>query len=746
MLQIPSIKMRTLLIRYMIENFQASTARFIIQEQVGEVTLGAVDVECIFNLENQGLSASDILTEEGEDFKEWVPPQFLTKTSENIVIDNLIEDIIKSKATDDDFLRKVVLVLLGTIIAPMSSKIVPKQYYALVDDVKRISKINWNAFTLRVLLDCLRIVKKGKHLRQWPKGNLALLQYLYSEKVQPVEGECAYNPNLSIQPLMRNWTEGAATRRDRFDYDNGRGCGNVKIENNITQEYRAQESKIPNNAPTMKPKTKPANGNARKSTTAPMSEDLMELLMKQCMDFIHTQMRQIPDQVAERLLEKLNKSGVMYKPAAAVPSADNDVDEELDLFENGPYEKKEFVYKDDIDSCGEPVIDMTQPDEAVPNHKSVPKKTPPKMNGHKEASPIKRNDECGATPENPWVVGTSTQAPSSDIDICPSSGSKFMAKANGRKGATIDKDEEVMSGKRKRTVPKKFESPYALDKPSRRTNRGQKPSGTTTASRGILSFLKNHEPEVVADELTPEIIDAAVSFFELAASTEKNKGKKVYYSEWRGISLTSERIRPVIDAYMGHLELRVGHDRYLCPAWRSKFLVDCAIARDDPLPSSCNMDSALSKAGAVNRVTKEYTVRDKTYIALNIDNAHWMTVVMHLIKKEFQVLDSLYPLDLTEKTVKALVANLITQGKYPNVSKWPIKEYDMPQQEDGSSCGLFVTECLEHWDGARMTRDFSQATVDARRRRFVAELIMSPSNTMECVKNKIREIARKRRA
>ena len=59
-------------------------------------------------------------------------------------------------------------------------------------------------------------------------------------------------------------------------------------------------------------------------------------------------------------------------------------------------------------------------------------------------------------------------------------------------------------------------------------------------------FSENHEPEVVADELTPEIIDAAVSFVELAASTEKNKGKKVYYSEGRGISLTSERIRPVL--------------------------------------------------------------------------------------------------------------------------------------------------------------------------------------------------------
>ena len=118
--------------------------------------------------------------------KEQVPPQFLSKTSENIVIDNLIDDIIKSKATDDDFLRKVLLVLLGTIIAPMSSKIVPKQYYALVYDVKRISKINWNAFTMRVLLDCLRIVKKGKHPRQWPKGNLALLQVHISDLLHNV--------------------------------------------------------------------------------------------------------------------------------------------------------------------------------------------------------------------------------------------------------------------------------------------------------------------------------------------------------------------------------------------------------------------------------------------------------------------------------------------------------------------------------------------------------------------------------
>ena len=85
------------------------------------------------------------------------------------------------------------------------------------------------------------------------------------------------------------------------------------------------------------------------------------------------------------------------------------------------------------------------------------------------------------------MVGTSTQAPSSDIDICPSSVGKFMARANGKKGGTIDKDEEVMSGKQKQTVPKKFESPYALDKPGRRSSHGQRASSTSTSTRGIVT-------------------------------------------------------------------------------------------------------------------------------------------------------------------------------------------------------------------------------------------------------------------
>nr|XP_040253816.1 uncharacterized protein LOC109737592 [Aegilops tauschii subsp. strangulata] len=622
-----------------------------------------MDVECILALENHGLSAEGILGEEGEDVKDRVPPQFLSKTTGNIVT--------KNKSADDNFLRRVVLVLLGTVLAPMSSKTVPKQYYTLVDDVKRISKINWNAFTLRVLMDCLRNVRKGKHLRQWPRGNLALLQYVYWEKVQPLEGECAFNPSLSMEPLMRNWTEAAASRRDKFDYDHDRGLGNIKIEDNITKEYRAQERKVPEPE---KPKMKPAVGAAKKSKLASNTDEMMNLIMKRCMDYIRSQMKEIPEQVAERLLEKLNQNGVMYKPAAAAASGNNDADLEVDSFEN------------------EPVIDLTQPDEPIVNQNNDDEeKTPAKLNVDKTTKPT---DECGATPENPWIVGNSPRAESSDIDISASSIDRMVGKSKGKKSAATAKEDDVISGKRRRTVPKKFESPFKLDKPGKRSARAL--------------FSDNDMEGFVKDDLTPELIDAAVAFVEAAARPENNMTKRVYYNE-RGTSVS-------------------------------------------PMKIKCSM----SRAGAVRRVLDEYTVRDKSFIPLNVGNTHWITVVMHNLKKEFRVFDSLYPLEFSLDTVKALrlaiaidmeEANRITPGKYPDVTKWPIiPQIDMPLQEDGNSCGLFVIEVMERWDGDRWTADFTQGTINARRRRLVAELVLSPTNTLECVKNKIRDIAKKSKA
>lgn len=111
-------------------------------------------------------------------------------------------------------------------------------------------------------------------------------------------------------------------------------------------------------------------------------------------------------------------------------------------------------------------------------------KTPAKLNVDK---PTKPTDECGATPENPWIIGNSPRAASSDIDISASSIDRVLGKSKGKKSVATAKEDDVISGKRRRTVPKKFESPFALDKPSKRNTRGTKPSGNTTATRGTVT-------------------------------------------------------------------------------------------------------------------------------------------------------------------------------------------------------------------------------------------------------------------
>jgi hypothetical protein len=72
----------------------------------------------------------------------------------------------------------------------------------------------------------------------------------------------------------------------------------------------------------------------------------------------------------------------------------------------------------------------------------------------------------------------------------------------------------------------------------------------------------------------------------------------------------------VIDGYLRHLALRVGHDRFFYLDWGSKFLVDRAIAGDKVEESIKNMDNAMEKSRTIGRVLDEYTVRDKVQYVL----------------------------------------------------------------------------------------------------------------------------------
>ncbi|KAE8812785.1 hypothetical protein D1007_10113 [Hordeum vulgare] len=145
------------------------------------------------------------------------------------MIDDLINKIVKNDNTDDDFVRMTFLVLLGTVIAPVSHEYIPKEYYALVKDKRMISKFNWNEFTLKFFLSEIGKVLEDGRVREWPHGNLALLQYAYWEKVQPIIGP-KYDPLSLMSSLMRNWTEPVVEKRDKYDYDYGRGVGMRMIE------------------------------------------------------------------------------------------------------------------------------------------------------------------------------------------------------------------------------------------------------------------------------------------------------------------------------------------------------------------------------------------------------------------------------------------------------------------------------------------------------------------------------------
>lgn len=175
-LDVPRITMRENLLRYMLPIFNPATSTFVMQEGSGEIVASCEDIELIYGLRNKGFSAPVIIKESGQTSMANIPASFINKSSGNIKIEDLIDDIKKEKASDDDFVRRAMLVFIGTVAAPTSRITVPKPYYCLVEDVPRIFEINWNHFMLRFLIDSLKEYVVPSSVRAWPKGNLGLPQ------------------------------------------------------------------------------------------------------------------------------------------------------------------------------------------------------------------------------------------------------------------------------------------------------------------------------------------------------------------------------------------------------------------------------------------------------------------------------------------------------------------------------------------------------------------------------------------
>ncbi|XBI03224.1 hypothetical protein VPH35_131663 [Triticum aestivum] len=357
MFRIPSIRMRDFLLHFLLQSYNPSSKKFMVQESSGStagckglISLRPDDVYSIFGWKNNGVDVFGFLSTEGEKATKKIPVSFVSKKNGKIMIDDLIEKIVKDKSTDDDFIRMTFLVLLGTIIAPVSHEYVPKKYYALVKNIKLIRKFNWNAFTSRFCLSEIGKLLQDGHVRQWPQGNLALLQYLYWEKVQPITGP-RYDPLALLSPLMRNWTEDMAVRRDKYDYEYGRGVG--MIDDNITEEYRLKKIAEEEAQKTKKASSKKSNvtGTRKEGSTSEASSQkpTMDRILSE-MNELRKEMLRLPELCTQRMIEKLNKTGVSYKPSNLEEDEENLYGGINESSNDVGRPQKEFVYqKDDSD-------------------------------------------------------------------------------------------------------------------------------------------------------------------------------------------------------------------------------------------------------------------------------------------------------------------------------------------------------------------------------------------------------------
>ncbi|KAL6863758.1 hypothetical protein ACP4OV_016661 [Aristida adscensionis] len=225
MLQIRPIKMRPALLKFFINKYNPTYRKFEIRSR--EIMyISASDVQDIMGLKPTGLT---VKPDTSLSFVE-IPEQFHVHGRASFRIESLIADIvIHDDKPDDDFLRRFVLVMLGTVLAPVSSTHVPVSYYAIVKDVINMRQMDWNELTLGFLKAKFKEGQDSTSPR-WPSGNLALLQYAYWEKVRPLSAEFDYS--IRRVPLMSYWDEGKAYMRDKYDIDNGRGSGIVINEMN----------------------------------------------------------------------------------------------------------------------------------------------------------------------------------------------------------------------------------------------------------------------------------------------------------------------------------------------------------------------------------------------------------------------------------------------------------------------------------------------------------------------------------
>ncbi|XBI13345.1 hypothetical protein VPH35_140088 [Triticum aestivum] len=553
------------------------------------------------------------------------------------------------------------------------------------------------------------------------------MHYIYWEKVEPIGVE-TFDPLSREYPLMLNWSETEGKKRDDYDNMHGRGTGN--IENCVSEEYRrakvAREGTVPEEE-TKKPKRK-GGGRSRKPSTSAVSSNTtysMDRVMTY-VKLLHKEVLNIPERCAKMVMERLNTEGVLYKPNK------RDNNDEFDNY-------KSSKYWPDIESPTDVKIGTSFTginDTSMPvDDTGAPATTPDKGeatdpfiiddngNSPSSASTVRTKDfpSMSRTPQNADISGESMDAlsPTKSEDTFES----FPAESNIGNGEGSQENEDLFAS-----------SPHSI----------------------LASSLN----------MTPDHIEAARVFVETLASSKKHAHRTVVdVPPPDGDICTPAMLHDVLtfkwlngaimNAYCKHLQHRDFSDRYISTTWFPKFMFSRARGKTKSV-NDLDSEHVTKKTKVLARVMDEYFRRDKAYFPMHVNDNHWITIAMHTVKEEFQVLDSNSKGAISQR-IRNMIATLraeiskdimeanstLEEKKIPDVSSWPINEYKMPRQKDGVSCGLFVMWCIKYWDGDRWTHEFDQEEINASRPRIVTKIIFSEVNKLEKVKMKIVKIMKK---
>ncbi|XP_037440987.1 uncharacterized protein LOC119308948 [Triticum dicoccoides] len=503
-----------------------------------------------------------------------------------------------------------------------------------------------------------------------------------------------------------------AKKRDIYDNENDRGHGT--IDDLISEQYR--HARIAKEAIIEEEDTEPPSpkggGRTRKGCkpTASSSRGGTKEHFMKCIRDMQKEIRLIPEKCAEILLEKLSKKGLLVK-------------------RSGDF-RDERAFEDESD-------------ELVRKYK-------PKYHTEVTSSPLEERAE-----------------EKMDASFTGPNGTNFPndeGMQSGTPGKGVENDPFIIedNGSPKEASPSLGTNDFpSLTRNPQKENAVSVGSSAENSAEGLFRI---RDVLLSTDFMDENHIEGARVYIDTLADSPKHlKQTVVHMTGIGGETCTAEMLQAitsgdwlngaVINCYSNHLLTTTPMaDRHVLTSWVSYCLIQRA--KGKLKNSNMNyMEFFTKESKTVSRVIDEYFAKDKAFFPLNVNKNHWITIVMHNKKKEFQVLNSTGKIS---KAVHAKIASMRAEiavytnqvnsaigTHHPDVSKWPIKEYDMPRQKDGVSCRLFVMKCIELWDGDAFRHDFDQDEINSSRGRILAEILFSESNTLTKVKEKILKIMEK---